>query len=84
MEEPMKSPQFPQTDSIKGLAEFWDTHDITDFEEQMEEVGDAFRPIFKVYLAPREAAELERMALANGMGCEELLRKWVLEKIGGR
>ena len=50
----------------------------------MEEVDEAFGPIFKVYLAPREAAELERIALANGIGCEELLRKWALEKIGGR
>lgn len=28
----------PQTDSIKKLAEFWDSHDLTDFEEQLEEV----------------------------------------------
>jgi hypothetical protein len=34
-EEIMK---IPQTDSIKELAAFWEIHDLTDFEEQLEEV----------------------------------------------
>ncbi len=33
----MKS-QIPQTDSIRELAHFWDTHDLTDFDDQLEEV----------------------------------------------
>ena len=28
----------PQTDSIEELARFWDDHDLTDFEEELEEV----------------------------------------------
>ncbi len=40
MEESLEGPQIPQTDSIKELAEFWDTHEITDFEEQLEEVDE--------------------------------------------
>ncbi|MDC0831996.1 hypothetical protein POG22_03090 [Geitlerinema sp. CS-897] len=28
----------PQTDSIQELAEFWETHDLTEFENQLEEV----------------------------------------------
>ncbi len=32
------------TDSINELAIFWDTHDITDFEDQLEE---AKEPIFE-------------------------------------
>ncbi len=34
----MKTEALPQTDSIQELAQFWDTHDLTDFEEQLEEV----------------------------------------------
>lgn len=85
MEEPMNGPTIPLTDSIKELAEFWDTHDITDFDEQMEEVE---RPVFqqgttvRVHLTADEAKEVERLASANRMGCEQLLRKWALEKIG--
>ena len=27
-----------QTDSIQELADFWDTHDLTNFEDELEEV----------------------------------------------
>ncbi len=36
-------PKLPITDSIEELAEFWDTHDVTDFEEELEEVP---HPVF--------------------------------------
>jgi len=40
MERSMKKTVIPdiRTASIKELAEFWDTHDLTDFEDQLEEV----------------------------------------------
>jgi len=34
----------PQTDSIQELARFWDTHDLADFEDQLEEVTE---PVFE-------------------------------------
>ena len=34
----MKRTNIPQTDSIQELAHFWDTHDVTDFENELEEV----------------------------------------------
>jgi len=38
------SNQLPNRDSIKELAEFWDSHDSTDFEDQLEEVTE---PVFE-------------------------------------
>ena len=35
--------QIPQTDSIEELAQFWDSHSVTDFEDQLEEVTE---PVF--------------------------------------
>ena len=35
----MNDTSIPQTDSIKELARFWDTHDLTDFEDELEEVS---------------------------------------------
>jgi len=29
--------KIPTTDSIRELAEFWDTHDLTEFEDDLEE-----------------------------------------------
>ena len=37
----MKIPKIPHTDSIAELARFWDTHDLTDFEDELEEVPES-------------------------------------------
>jgi hypothetical protein len=39
----LKKTKLPKTDSILKLAEFWDTHDLTDFEDELEEVTE---PVF--------------------------------------
>ncbi len=40
----MKAPALPETDSIEELALFWDSHDVTEFEGQLEEVRE---PVFE-------------------------------------
>jgi hypothetical protein len=41
----MKTQLLPKTDSILELAEFWDNHDLMDFEDELEEVIEpAFEP----------------------------------------
>ncbi len=40
----MKARRIPDTDSIEELARFWDTHDLTDFQDQLEEVA---TPVFE-------------------------------------
>src|SRR5205807_295332 len=83
MERSMKKSKLPKTDSIQKLAEFWDTHDLTDFEDELEDVPS---PVFvrgraiKVHLEPREAEAVEQMAQANGISQEELIRDWVLQQ----
>ena len=43
MEKPMKKSKLPKTDSIEKLAKFWDTRDLTNFEDELEEVAE---PVF--------------------------------------
>ena len=80
----MKKAKLPKTDSIEKLAQFWDTHDLTDFEGELEEVPE---PVFvrgsaiKVPLESREAEAVQQMAQANGVSQEELIHAWVLEKL---
>jgi hypothetical protein len=39
------SPQkIPPTNSVQELAQFWDTHDLTDLEDPLEEV---IEPVFE-------------------------------------
>jgi hypothetical protein len=43
MEKPMTTRKLPKTDSIQELARFWDAHDVTDFQDELEEVTE---PVF--------------------------------------
>ena len=76
--------ELPQTDSIEELARFWDSHDLTDFEDDLEEVND---PVFKretvvkIHLSPEDAEALKRLAEAKGIPFEDLIREWIREKV---
>ena len=86
MEEQMKIKEIPQIDSIEELARFWDTHDLTDFEDQLEEV---IEPIFigetesviKIHLQPAELDAVEQIAKSKGLKQAALIREWILEKL---
>lgn len=39
-EERLSTKEIPRTDSIQELAQFWDSHDLTDFAEGLEEVSE--------------------------------------------
>lgn len=82
-----KSANLPKTDSIQKLGEFWDTHDVTEFESELEEVA---KPVFirarsslaiSVPLDRREVKAVEQLARAKGIAIEQLLRAWVLDRL---
>ena len=82
----MRKSKLPRIDSIKKLAEFWDTHDLTDFEDELEEVAE---PVFargpiKVHLKSQEAEAVEQMAQARGVSPDELIRAWILQELARR
>ena len=84
MEDPMSIEKIPHTDSIQELARFWDTHDLTDFEDELEEVsGPVFQrdSVATIHLQPSEIDAVKEMAKSEGVGYVDLIRKWVLEKI---
>ena len=80
----MNASRLPQTDSIRELANFWDTHDVTEFEDELEEVGER---VFErdtritVLLETDDANAVRAMAKSRGVGDAELIRQWVLERI---
>jgi len=82
----MKNPEMPSTDSIEELVRFWDTHDLTDFDEHLEEVAE---PVFErkpeavltIRLHPQEIEVVHRIASARGLDQSALLREWVLERL---
>ena len=84
MEKPMNTSRFPQTNSIQELATFWDTHDVTEFEDELEEVTDR---VFErdtqitVHLAADDANAVRAMARSRGVRDAELIREWVVDRL---
>jgi predicted phosphatase len=84
MEESMSSDQLPKTDSIAELASFWDTHDLTDFEDALEEVSE---PIFEqqdTFVIPLNcdiAQALRQVAKSKGFPASTLIQHWIAEKL---
>lgn len=84
----MKGLKLPQIDSIEELARFWDTHDLTEFEKELEEVTESVferKPdmVIPLHLQPQELEAVKRVAQARGVAEAALLREWVLEKLHG-
>ncbi|MEA5470097.1 CopG family antitoxin [Spirulina sp. 06S082] len=80
----MNTHKIPSTDSIDKLAQFWDTHDLTDFEDQLEEVQE---PIFErkvtlqIDLDPRQIQQIQEIAKAKGLDNISLIQDWISEKL---
>ena len=76
----MNAARLPQTDSIQELASFWDTHDVSEFEDELEEVRER---VFErdteitVHLETDDANAVRTIAKSRGVGGAELIREWV-------
>ena len=88
MEKTIRRRRLPETDSIEELARFWNTHDLTDFEEELEEAAE---PVFvrakgtslRIDLPATEAQHLMKIARSKGVTETTVLRQWILERIYG-
>ncbi len=88
MEKTLEKGGLPNTDSIEELATFWDTHDLTDFEGDLQEVD---QPVFvrakgtvlTVSLGAAEAQRLRRIAGSIGVTDTALIRQWIVERLHG-
>ncbi len=80
----MKAKKIPDMDSVQELARFWDSHDLTEFEDNLEEAsGSVFHraKVVVLRLLPNEADQVEKLAKSKGVSNSDLVREWVLEKI---
>ena len=82
--KPTKS-KIPTFKTIQEEARFWDTHDITDFMDELEPVTVApFRKKTKgitVRFDEKTLNDLRAKATHKGMGTTTLIRMWVMEKM---
>ena len=63
----MKARKIPESDSVEKMARFWDTHDLTDFENLLENVPKRVferkpETVIPVRLRRQEVEEVKRVA----------------------
>ncbi len=86
MEKTMRKQRLPNTDSIQELAKFWDSHDLTEFEDSLEEAGEPVfartkGPSLSVELPRRDIQQVKRIAKSKGVSETTVLREWILERL---
>ena len=80
----MRLKKIPKIDSVQELARFWDTHDLTDFEDELIEMTE---PIFRrealirIRLPQNELKTIKEIAKSKGVKYTELIQQWVSEKV---
>ena len=80
--------KIPQFKTEQEEADFWDSHDSTDFLDETESVNVTFvdaRPAMKqisLRLDPSVIDQLKLLASNKGIGYQTMIRMWVMERLG--
>lgn len=80
----MSQQNIPHMDSIQEMAKFWDTHDLTDFEDQLYEVTEPIferRSTVRIQLPTQDLEAVRKAAQLRGVSDIELIQEWILEKL---
>ena len=84
-QERQRPSRIPEFASIAEEAEFWDTHDLTDYWDELRpirvRVADDLSDGLTVRLARADREELERRANEHGVGADTLARLWLEERL---
>ena len=79
--------KLPKFDSDKEEAEFWSSHDATDFLDETEPVEMTFRDArppkkqISLRLDTETIDSLKKVAGKKGIGYQTLIRMWVVERL---
>lgn len=84
-QETQRPSRIPAFQSYQEEAEFWDTHDTTDFEDEFKpvkvRVAKNLSDGLTVRLDPKTLAALRERAEDKGIGPTTLVRMWILEHL---
>lgn len=76
--------KLPAFKSLKEIADFWDTHEFTDYAHEFAPVKDAIIKLDKKRYMPVTLAmyaKLEKIAKARRISVDALIKQWVEEKL---
>lgn len=80
-------PKIPEFKNDQEEAEFWDTHSVTDYLDDLKPVDITFieaRPRksqISLRLDPQTITQLKKLAERRGVGYQTLIRMWVMERL---
>ena len=84
-DQPPRQSRIPDFQSREEEAEFWDTHDLTEFLDETEpvtlNVSPNLRSVFSLRLDGEDQEELARQAKEIGVGPSTLARMWIKERL---
>jgi predicted DNA binding CopG/RHH family protein len=85
VDEGQKANRIPQFASREEEAAFWDTHDFTDYQDELRPVQVRFAKNLSqgitVRLDPDSLQQLRAQAHEKGIGPSTLARMWILERL---
>lgn len=77
--------RIPEFASIEEEAEFWDTHDTTDYEDEFQPVQLRFAKDLSdrltLRLEPELRAQLDGVAREQGVAMADLVHAWIVERL---
>ena len=77
--------RIPRFKTLEEEAQFWETHDTTEFEDEFVEVElKVARPLIHTLVVRLDARTIDRLAAAarkKGLGPSTLARMWLLERL---
>lgn len=83
--QPEKGSRIPRFADRAEEAEFWDTHDIADYQDELKPARARFSPGLSegitIRLDPETLRELRELAREKGIGPTTLARMWILEQL---
>lgn len=84
-EQEQQSHRIPAFSSREEEAVFWDTHDITDYLDELKpatvRVAKRLSHGLTIRLDVKTLAQLRGLAAEKGVGPTTLIRMWVLERL---
>jgi len=87
MSNKKKKSRIPEFKSYEEEAEFWDTHDFTDFDDEFKpvevRVSKNLSSSVAIRLDPESLERIRQLAHDQGIGPTTLIRIWVLEHLKG-
>jgi len=79
-----KRKKIPEFKSLEEFQDFWDKHDLTEFEDKLKEVSikvDLKRSKNLVTIDPEILKRIRETAAQKGLKTESLINIWLQEKI---